>query len=36
MIDAARRILICRTKRTIKTDKLLVCDLNAWLDELVP
>jgi hypothetical protein len=35
MIGAARRVLVCRTGRLIRTDTLLVVDPPAWLSELV-
>lgn len=35
MIDAARRILVCRTARTIETDKLLVANPAVWLKKLI-
>ncbi|MFI5382086.1 MAG: ATP-binding protein [Tepidisphaerales bacterium] len=35
MIDASRRILVCRTARTIETDTLLVANLSTWLTKVV-
>jgi predicted AAA+ superfamily ATPase len=35
MIDAARRVLVCRIAEPIRTDTLLVADPVTWLDELV-
>jgi uncharacterized protein len=34
LIDAARRILVCRTATRIETDKLLVVDAAGWMKEL--
>ena len=35
MINADRRIMVCRTSRTIETDTLLVANLSTWLTKLV-
>jgi predicted AAA+ superfamily ATPase len=35
LIDASRRILVCRIARKIKNDKLLVASLPVWLKKLV-
>ena len=35
MIDAARRMLVCRIARPIETDALLVASPAAWLKEIV-
>ena len=34
MIDAARRVLVCRIARKIETDTLLVTNLSGWLQRL--
>jgi hypothetical protein len=34
LIDANRRILVCRISRKIETDRLLVTHLSGWLREL--
>jgi predicted AAA+ superfamily ATPase len=35
LIDASRRVLVCRIARRIETEKLLVASLPVWLKELV-
>ena len=35
LIDATRRVLVCRVARKIETDQLLVASLPVWLRELV-
>jgi len=35
MIEAARRVLVCRTPQAIQTDTLLVADLATWLRSLM-
>jgi len=35
MIDAARRVLVCRIAEPIRTDTLLVANPAMWLAELV-
>jgi hypothetical protein len=35
MIDAARRVLVCRTARPIETDTLLVANPSTWLKRLI-
>jgi hypothetical protein len=35
LIDASRRILVCRIARRIETEELLVTSLPVWLKKLV-
>lgn len=35
LIDASRRVLVCRIARRIETEKLLVASLPVWLKRLV-
>jgi len=35
MIDASRRVLVCRTARPIDNKRLLVTNLSAWLAEVM-
>jgi hypothetical protein len=34
LIDAKRRVLVCRISRKIETDRLLVTHLSSWLRQL--